>query len=136
MHYTEEGQEVINLILKQMNNNRLSTNQNQSEAIDRTLLQIRINKILNEPSNFEIKEDGKIYIKSLDRYYYNNTKTVNVQLQNEHGLVIKTFNSITECAKDLGISKSGAQKRLNNNTQFVFDKKIVYLKRINEQTKK
>jgi hypothetical protein len=130
MHYTDEGLEVIYLILKQMNNNRLSTNGNQSEAMDRTLLQIRINKILNEPSNFEIKEDGKIYIKSLDRYYYNNTKTVGVQLQDENGLPLKTYNSITECAKDLGISKSGVQKRLNNNIQFVFDKKTVYLKRI------
>jgi len=81
LHYTDEGREVIYLILKQMNNYKLSTNKSSNkETIDRVYLQEKINKLLSKPSNFEIKEDGKILIKSLDRYYYNNTKPVSIEL--------------------------------------------------------
>ena len=94
-----------------MNNYRLSTNKNTSEnTVDRLCLQEKINKLLSKPSNFEIKEDGKIIIKSLNRYYYNNTKPVGVELQNENGLVVKTWNSITECAKNLNMSKADYKK--------------------------
>nr|YP_010608740.1 hypothetical protein PNX16_mgp031 [Drechslerella dactyloides]WAN89820.1 hypothetical protein [Drechslerella dactyloides] len=54
LHYTKEGIKVIDQILSQTNNNRLSTNK-QHVTVDRTLLQIEIDKLLSGPSNFEKK---------------------------------------------------------------------------------
>lgn len=49
LHYSKEGIKVIDQILSQMNNKRLSTN--SSAKVDRTLLTNNIEKLLNEPSN-------------------------------------------------------------------------------------
>jgi len=58
LNYTGEGIKVIDQILSQMNNRRLSTN--SSAKVDRTLLTNNVEKLLNGPSNFEIKENGQI----------------------------------------------------------------------------
>ena len=52
-HLTEEGAKLINLILSQMNNNRLSTSSSQP-VVDRVLLLTEINQLLSGPSNFEL----------------------------------------------------------------------------------
>lgn len=126
-HYTTEGLDLIELTLKQMNSRRLSTNVNGTLP-DRELLLSKINELLSRPSNFE-SVDGKIYIKSLGKYYYNNTKSVSISLLDENNLVLKTWPSLTSCAEGLGISKSGVQKRLKNQTRFLFNGEIVHLKR-------
>lgn len=126
-HYTTEGLDLIELTLNQMNSRRLSTNVNGTLP-DRELLLSKINELLSRPSNFE-SVDGKIYIKSLGKYYYNNTKSVSISLLDENNLVLKTWPSLTSCAEGLGISKSGVQKRLKNQTRFLFNGEIVHLKR-------
>ena len=66
-HYQEEGKNVLNLIISQMNN-RLSSNQDENyPVIDREQLYLKINQLLNGPSNIEVKEDGRLFIKSLNR---------------------------------------------------------------------
>lgn len=125
-HYTGEGLKLIQSTLKQMNNNRLSTNL-QDTPKDRELLLKNINEMLLKPSNLETREDGKIYIKSLNRFYYNNTKTLSVQLLDESKSIVKTWDSLTSCAESLGVSKSGVQKRLQKATRFVYEGKTVYL---------
>jgi len=124
-HYTSEGLELIQLTLEQMNSSRLSTKVN-STLQDRELLLSKINELLSRPSNFELR-DGKTYIKSTGGYYYNNTKSVSILMLDEKDSVIKTWLSLTSCAEGLGLSKSGIQKRLKNQTRFDFDGKIVYL---------
>lgn len=57
-HMSEQGVKLINLILSQMNNNRLSTNSNQP-VIDRALLLVEITKLLSESSNFELRNGRK-----------------------------------------------------------------------------
>jgi hypothetical protein len=126
-HYTTEGLELIEWTLKQMNTRRLSTNVN-STVSDRELLLSKINELLNRPSNFESR-DGKIYIKSSGKYYYNNTKPVRIAMLDGSNSVIKTWLTLTSCAEELGLSKSGTQKRLKNQTRFDFNGQIVYLKR-------
>ncbi len=59
-HYEEEGVKVLDKILSTMN--RLSTT--KKEAIDLDLLTKDINSLLSRPSNLEIREDGRIFIKS------------------------------------------------------------------------
>ena len=124
-HYTTEGIELLQSTLKQMNSNRLSTNV-KNNLLDRKLFLSKMNELLSRPSNFELK-DGKIYIKSTGGYYHNNTKTVSILMLDEKDSVIKTWLSLTSCAEGLGLSKSGIQKRLKNQTRFVFKEKIVYL---------
>ena len=79
-HYTEEGKEVISLILSQINNKRLSTV--GSTLVDRNLLDGKVKKLLAAPSNFETKEDGRIFIKSLNKFY-SNKNNIRVELKNE-----------------------------------------------------
>lgn len=129
-HYTEEGEELIELTLKQMNNQRLTTNTLDNTLINRDLLLNKIINLLSKPSNFELKEDGKIFIKSLNRYYYNNTIPQSILMLDDTGSVVKSWASLTSCADNLGMSKSGVQKRLKNKTLFLFDGKTVYLDKI------
>lgn len=49
-HYSKEGKDLIDLILSQMNNNRLSTS--NQPIIDRDELNLKIQALLNKPSNF------------------------------------------------------------------------------------
>lgn len=70
LHYLPEGQ---NLITGQMNNNRLSTS--KAKRIDRDLIDHELTRLLNGPSNYELREEGKIFIKSLNKYLPNRLKT-------------------------------------------------------------
>ena len=51
---TEKGSKLIDLIISQTNNNRLSTSINRV-FVDREQLLAKVNELLNEPSNFEIR---------------------------------------------------------------------------------
>jgi hypothetical protein len=118
---------VINLILSQMNYKRLSTNP-AAPSVDRDQLYIDINRLLEGPYNFEIKEDGRIFIKSLNRYYSDHSK-VEVKLIDDNGLVIQTFESLTQCAETLGFSRYKATDLFRKEKFFFqFNGKKVQLK--------
>ena len=51
---SKEGGKIIDLIISQTNNNRLSTSLNHV-VVDREQLLAKVNELLNEPSNFEIR---------------------------------------------------------------------------------
>jgi hypothetical protein len=70
-----------------MNNNRLSTS--GIKPVDRNLIDSQLNPWLNGPSNYEII-DGKIFIKSLNKFLPNRIKT-QVELQDKEGLVFKNI---------------------------------------------
>jgi hypothetical protein len=65
LHYLSEGEILIDLIISQMNNNRLSTS--GIKPVDRNLIDSQLIKLLNGPSNYEIIDD-KIFIKSLNKF--------------------------------------------------------------------
>ena len=65
LHYTKDGLKVIGQIFNQMNNNRLTSNKILSED-EKVLLQKDINRLLAEPSNLEVKDGNKVWIKSLN----------------------------------------------------------------------
>lgn len=121
LHYTEEGKKLILLILSQMNNNRLSTS--SSPHLDRTLLLKDVDLLLKRPSNLENKEDGIILIKSLNKYYKHNTK-IRVELKDEQGNVLKTFDSQADCAKYLGVTPMIVGRRIRGNKPFLFENKL------------
>ena len=126
LHYTENGQEVIKLILSQMN--RLSTNF-KFLPVDRTLLETKINELLTGPSYFEYLENGKIFIKSLGRFYSDHA-SVKLILKGEDGVVIETFDSLTACAKFLDTSRIRITRLLEKNEPFTYDYKLVIIKKV------
>lgn len=64
-HYLPEGIFLIERIVSQMNNGRLSTS--NTTKLDRNQLKLEIDKFLTQPSNYEIRE-GRTFIVSLNRY--------------------------------------------------------------------
>lgn len=122
---------MIEMILSQMNNNRLSTNLNKLN-VDRTLLESRIDKLLRGPSNLELKEDGRIFIKSLNKYY-SDRSNLKVKLQYENGLVLNSFDSMASCAKFLGIYPAKAKKRLEESKPVLFNNTLLYIKYSNSE---
>lgn len=67
LHLTKEGLRVINLLSQ--NNNRRLSNASGFVPVDRSLLYVDIEKLLEGgKSNYEYKEDGRVFIKSLNKY--------------------------------------------------------------------
>jgi hypothetical protein len=129
-HYQEEGKNTLNLIISQMNNNRLSSNQaGNLPKIERDKLYLEINKLLNGPSNIEVKEDGRLFIKSLNRFYTGSGKT-EVQIISNKGLILKRFTSLSDCAKFLGLTQPTVKNRLIKNQPFLFENNPCFLKNI------
>jgi hypothetical protein len=104
-----------------MNNKRLSTNPSFSK-VDRVQLYTEINKLLNGPSNFEVKADGRLFIKSLNSYYTGGGNT-QVEIKDKKGLVVNTFFSLSDCARYLGVSQPTVKNRLTKNQSFLLDSK-------------
>ena len=130
-HYMEEGIDLIHKIQSQMNNRRLSTENpdiDNSEA-KRALLQLEIDKLLSAPSNFEVKEDGRIFIKSLNKYY-SNRDYLAVELQDKDGNVISTFKTLTDCAKYLSMPRSSLDLKFKKKESISFKDKLLYIKKV------
>ena len=102
-HYTDVGLRLIELILSQLNNNRLSTS--KSAKVDRTLLHADIDRLLSGPSNYE-KRGNRIYIKSLNRFSSSPRPKAVQLIDAENGEILNTFTSLTACAKYLGMPQS------------------------------
>lgn len=131
LSYKEEGKRIINLIISQMNNKRLSTNPSFSK-VDRVQLYTEINKLLNGPSNFEVKADGRLFIKSLNSYYTGGGNT-QVEIKDKKGLVVNTFFSLSDCARYLGVSQPTVKNRLTKNQSFLLDSKWVYINKVTKE---
>jgi hypothetical protein len=114
LHYISEGADFVNLIASRMNNSRLSTSNKPKIDIDLE----KIEEFIKQPSNYEIRE-GKIFILSLNRYKVDN-KNITVTLVKKSGEVFKSFSSIVECAKYLGIARSTVNNRALNGTYFLY----------------
>jgi len=91
-----------------MNNNRLSTF--NGIKVNREELIVDINNLLLAPSNFEIRE-GRKFIKSLNRFE-GTGKQPTVELLDESGRIFKTFVSVSDCARFLGVTRSVVYNRL------------------------
>jgi len=53
-----------------------------------------------------------------------------VELHNELGLVISTWDSIAECAKFLGITRQRAGVLLKKGSPVYFEGKVLYIKKV------
>ena len=108
-HFMELGLKVINGILDQMNNNRLSTNPNKVN--DQVELIRHLNHLLSLPSNLKVEPSGRIFIISQNKYYQDGGNLA-VQLVDSNQTIVKEFDSLTECAKYLEKGKSTISRLL------------------------
>jgi intein-encoded DNA endonuclease-like protein len=126
-HFQEEGLRLLNYLINQMNNYRLSTNLKASLPMCRAEILKAINTMLEGPSNYEVVGDRTI-IKSLNKPAGGGL-SVGVWLEDENKNVIKTFYTITDCVKYLGITRSVFKTRLLKNKPMVINNKSVYIKK-------
>lgn len=131
LHYLPEGKESIDLILSQMNTNRLSTT--NSELISREELQTKIDALLSLPTNYEIREDGRTWIISENKYY-RSQKSIGVVLQGEDGNVISSFKTLTACAESLGKTRNLITRYMLSGKPLLINNKLVYIKRVENST--
>lgn len=90
-HYTAEGVNLIERILSQMNNNRLSTNKTTGLLKNRDALLSDIARMNSMPSNYEYRDHGKIWIISEKRYLLEVGKEKVFLLFSKDGTVNKAF---------------------------------------------
>lgn len=112
-HFTDEGKELISLISKRMNNNRLSTNQAKPLALAKTAeidLQERVSNLLANCSNYEVHQGGKIWIKS-SGVYLRSRGNVGIRVNDDKGILVYSFDSIKECAIFFGVSDRTINRR-------------------------
>lgn len=128
-HFTDEGKEVILLIVNRMNNNRLSTNKISKGEIKYVAnLDQRILNLLSTPSNYELQADGKILIKSTGTYL-KGRGNISVIAIDEKGDVQHNFGSIKNCALFFKVDSRTIIRRLDKGSIFEYNGENLVLKR-------
>ena len=119
-----------------MNNKRLTTNRESEEtvSVDRNLLLEKIENLLAKPSNFEVKEDGRIFIISENRYYSNKNK-LQVTVERLDGTILLLLNWIEECLENLNVLNLFIMIRLNKGLPLDIEGELLYIKRSNKSVK-
>lgn len=102
-HYTEEGFNLIKLIINQMNKGQLSSS--GIAHVDRGLLNNNIKLMVAKRSVYENKND-RIWIKSENRYQNAGGVSKEVQMIDTKGNPLKIFKSNSEAAKFLNVSRT------------------------------
>ena len=124
--YTDDGLKLIELIMSQMNNRRLSSS--EVAIVDREFLYKEINLILNKPSNLEVR-NGNTWIISQNRFI-NRTGSNVIQLIGDNGEVIASFYSFKDCATYLDVYLQTIPNRINKNSKFKFKDKFYTFKKV------
>lgn len=137
LHYTSAGLKVIEQIFSQINNNRLSTaplnlinEGKKSSVVDKILIQKDIDRLLTGPSNLEIREGDRVWIKSLNKFYSGGK--IRLELIDEKGLMLYSFDSVSSCSDFLGVSRKTVMKKLVENKAVLLDNKVMYIKKVLE----
>lgn len=127
-HLSEQGAKLIDLILSQMNRNRLLTNSGQP-FVDRGQVLDQVNQLLSGRSNFEIRNDRK-WVISLNKYYNSSRQNICVGIEDEEGNILHKFDSLADCAKFLNVKATTVSKRRIKGMWFTFDNKKVCIKKV------
>jgi hypothetical protein len=115
-----------------MNRRRLSSSEKAEVRLNRTPLDKEIARLLSGPSNLEVMSDGRVLIKSLNKYY-SSRLSIEVEIIDDKANVIKTFPSIKECAEFLGITRQVLTRRILSKKSFLLDSKPVLVRKIEKE---
>jgi hypothetical protein len=132
LHYLSEGLIVVKGILDQMNRRRLSSNEKAEIRLNRTYLDKEIARLLSVPSNLEVMSDGRVLIKSLNKYY-SSRLNIEVEIIDDNANILKTFPSIKECAEFLGVTRQVLTRRILNQKPILLDSKSVLVRKIEKE---
>jgi len=144
-HFTEEGQLLIPLIAQSMNNGRLSTNiakptfsnspcfppatlgENMGNKEDSKAFNLRLESLLNSPSNYAVQADGRTLIVSMSTYLPNSG---GVELYDEVvGVLFNSFTTQADCASFLELSTPTVSRWLIEGRIFEFKGKVLRIQR-------
>lgn len=116
-HFTVEGKQLISLIIKGMNNYRLSSNLISLEEGSPSSMDIKERALilLSSPSNYELQPDGKILIKSSGTYL-KGRGNIGVKILDDKGRTIYNFDSIKDCALFFNVHSRTINRRLDNGS--------------------
>ena len=136
-HLSEEGANLIVAISSHMNNNRLSSNVSSStklispadcelrtvelnteKKLNYKLLLEKVKNILNKPSNFEVYPDGKIFIKS-EQKFWKGRGNVEIEVYDKEGLFLYCFDNLEMTANFFNVNKHIIKYRLNTGKSFI-----------------
>jgi len=126
LHHSKEGVLMIDRLLNQMNNNRLSTGIRLK--VDRDLLLRDLKVMLESDSNYEPNAEGKIVIKSSGKLLKKGIP-IRVLILDGKGNNLKELESINACGTYLGISHDTVRVRLNDGKPIKFNSMLVYVKK-------
>lgn len=87
-----------------------------------------VTKLLNMPSNYRVGEDERTWIISEERYL--STGKEGVQIIFPDGTEVKSFQSVTACAKFLGIPQPTLTYKLKHNKPLLFENKLCIIKKL------
>jgi hypothetical protein len=132
-HYLDEGKELIQLILSQMNNHRLSTSGSREvDPLSRKELYLKINGLLSSLSNYE-NIGGKRFIRSLNRYEFTGKTAGVVEVTNSLGSVIFSSESRAKCAKFLSVSERTVGRRIEDGKGLNLNGELVFIKNVSAE---
>ena len=118
-----------------MNNRRLSTNTSVIN-ITRDQLMVKVNELLKRPSNLEELGDGRFLIKSLNKIYVPGKGLSKIEIRDEDGNLVNSFDTITECAKFLDVSNDIVSRTLlKKGKPIIKNSKILTVKRVTPELK-
>src|SRR5260221_14715973 len=114
-----------------MNLKRLSTNLPYEGAAPspHKNIQERIQTLLDAPSNYEIHTNGKIFIKS-SGVYLKGRGNVSLEVLDDKGFLVYSFDSIKQCAKFFGVSEKTIFNRMEKGNTLSFNNQYFTIKRI------
>ena len=115
-----------------MNRRRLSSNEKAEIRLNRTYLDKEIARLLSVPSNLEVMSDGRVLIKSLNKYY-SSRLNIEVEIIDDNANILKTFPSIKECAEFLGVTRQVLTRRILNQKPILLDSKSVLVRKIEKE---
>nr|ATI20438.1 LAGLIDADG endonuclease [Juglanconis juglandina] len=126
IHHTEQGVAMIQRLIGQMNNNRLSTSP-CSTLEDRNSLLLDLKTMLEAGSNYIINDKGQTIIKSTGKYLKKGSPIAILIIDGE-GNILNELKSINACASFLGISHDTVRVKLRSGKSIKFNSNLVYVK--------
>jgi hypothetical protein len=125
--HMEQGVAMIQRLIGQMNNNRLSTSA-CGTLEDRNSLLLDLKIMLEAGSNYILNDKGQTIIKSSGKFLKKGSPTAILILDGE-GNILKELKSINACATFLGISHDTVRVRLRSGKSIKFNTNLVFVKK-------
>lgn len=90
----------------------------------RELILDKVKNLLNQPSNFEIYPDGKIYIKSEQKFWKGRGDVV-IDVYNKEGILLYSLNNLEATANFFNVKEHIIKYRLNSGKPLIISSNFI-----------